>query len=506
MKVNRTVGWLMAVLALTQAHAADVSIGFEAAEGYVAGDAPPTPWLSRDGNGATSDQVRVSATLSRSGAQALAIGPADFPSAVYPVLVQSNQTAGFSVWIRPANHVNNETMGGVNVHEEYLNGAYANFGVEFNARYKEGTGDLYDLTFYDGWTLHHVGDFTPENWYLVECEITTSQIVFTVTVDSGTHVQAFPRTPDFSVKEIGLRGRKFAINPIWLAEDHQIAYFDDFTYAAPPEPAKLTIASAYGNPSPAAGIHDYFVGDVVTCQVASVTQSLTNWSASSWAAAGHNPAGGVGNQAVLTLSGDTELTWNWLTNYWLDVTVSGSGSVDVADGFYAKDSVQNLVATPDAGWLFIGWTGHASGTNNAVVTMDEPKAVTARFSDDADGDGLTNLEEAALGTDPWNPDTDGDGFDDGFEVAQGMSPTTDNLAIINYIATRGDTFDLYPSNVVLDVAVGQILLETASGSAALNLQLEKSADLVTWTNAGDVVEWVLPVDGSKQFFRVRSGQ
>jgi hypothetical protein len=79
MKVNRTVGWLMAVLALTQAHAADVSIGFEAAEGYVAGDAPPSPWLSRDGNGATSDQVRVSSTLSRSGAQALAISPADSP-------------------------------------------------------------------------------------------------------------------------------------------------------------------------------------------------------------------------------------------------------------------------------------------------------------------------------------------------------------------------------------------------------------------------------------------
>lgn len=35
---------------------------------------------------------------------------------------------------------------------------------------------------------------------------------------------------------------------------------------------------------------------------------------------------------------------------------------------------------------------------------------------DSDGDGLTDAEELALGTDPLNPDTDGDGFSDGVEV------------------------------------------------------------------------------------------
>lgn len=37
-------------------------------------------------------------------------------------------------------------------------------------------------------------------------------------------------------------------------------------------------------------------------------------------------------------------------------------------------------------------------------------------SPDADGDGLTDAEEAVLGTDPHNPDTDGDGLLDGEEV------------------------------------------------------------------------------------------
>nr|WP_231123975.1 hypothetical protein [Nocardioides sambongensis] len=49
-----------------------------------------------------------------------------------------------------------------------------------------------------------------------------------------------------------------------------------------------------------------------------------------------------------------------------------------------------------------------------VSTYVEPK--------DNDDDGLTNDEEADLGTKPGNPDTDGDGLDDGDEVEAGTDP------------------------------------------------------------------------------------
>jgi len=44
-------------------------------------------------------------------------------------------------------------------------------------------------------------------------------------------------------------------------------------------------------------------------------------------------------------------------------------------------------------------------------------------NEDFDGDGLMNLEEYQLGTDPTKADTDGDGVSDGVEKLQGRSPT-----------------------------------------------------------------------------------
>jgi Tol biopolymer transport system component len=58
-------------------------------------------------------------------------------------------------------------------------------------------------------------------------------------------------------------------------------------------------------------------------------------------------------------------------------------------------------------------TAIANLTQTAVANMTEAAAEGQR---DDDGDGLTNDQEAQIGTDPQNPDTDGDGLGDGAEV------------------------------------------------------------------------------------------
>lgn len=58
------------------------------------------------------------------------------------------------------------------------------------------------------------------------------------------------------------------------------------------------------------------------------------------------------------------------------------------------------------------------GSNPATLDFVEPAAVSI----DIDGDGLTDDEEADLGTDPTNVDTDCDGVQDGGEINAGTDP------------------------------------------------------------------------------------
>ncbi len=90
-----------------------------------------------------------------------------------------------------------------------------------------------------------------------------------------------------------------------------------------------------------------------------------------------------------------------------------------ARAFMALDTTCEFIYTADAGVAYrFGGAGGSSG-GGAVIGL--PK--------DSDGDGLTDDEEAKLGTDPFNKDTDGDELTDGDEVkvykTNPLNPDTD---------------------------------------------------------------------------------
>jgi len=100
----------------------------------------------------------------------------------------------------------------------------------------------------------------------------------------------------------------------------------------------------------------------------------------------------------------------------------------VAQPFYDRLYELNLTNTFPANMPgYYPW-GNASETNDyAIANIGQAKYVFSFDSAvDSDGDGLTDWQEAELGTNPYNPDTDGDGLSDGWEVEHGYDPLDAN--------------------------------------------------------------------------------
>jgi hypothetical protein len=233
----------------------------------------------------------------------------------------------------------------------------------------------------------------------------------------------------------------------------------------------------YGAPGPQDyGTNTYAAGTVVTnTAVVVVPPGLgTRPVCLGWTGAGSVPASGESNEVVFTIAEDSELTWQWGIEHWLDVGVQGSGVVDVASAWVSDGTEVVLQGLAYPGWMFQEWTGDVVRAGIRVpitaVMMDRPRDVTAVFCADADDDGMPDWWEGLhfqtaardgsgdwdhdrlsdrdewdrgcnpnerdsdgdgvrdgrevrrYGTDPANPDSDGDGVSDGDEVRAGTDP------------------------------------------------------------------------------------
>jgi len=103
-----------------------------------------------------------------------------------------------------------------------------------------------------------------------------------------------------------------------------------------------------------------------------------------------------------------------ITNDTSNVDTDGDGLLDAEDFDDDNDAVLDTADACSTG--VINWTSNSTTDNDGDGCRDIDEDL------DDDNDGLTDIEEQELGTDPTNKDTDRDGLDDGWEIDNSLDP------------------------------------------------------------------------------------
>lgn len=154
----------------------------------------------------------------------------------------------------------------------------------------------------------------------------------------------------------------------------------------------LTVISEHGVGEPLAGlppeglVYTNEYGATLTNFISGLEQNGgTQYVNTGWVMTGNGPEAGLTNSMTMAITNDAVLTWQWTTNYLLDASAAGGGTVEGdTNGFYVAGSSVTVTATPGFGYQFAGWSGDAGGapTNDAALTltMDQARTVVAHFS------------------------------------------------------------------------------------------------------------------------------
>jgi len=154
-----------------------------------------------------------------------------------------------------------------------------------------------------------------------------------------------------------------------------------------PTEYRLTISSTEGGDvtTPGEGTSAYDEGEVVEL----VAEAREGYRFVNWTGDVDDVANVEDPTTTITMEGDYSLTASFeeVALYHLTVSSTEGGSVTTpGEGTFPYDGGQavNLVATPDAGWQFLNWTGDVDDVANVedattTITMSRDCSITANF-------------------------------------------------------------------------------------------------------------------------------
>ena len=174
----------------------------------------------------------------------------------------------------------------------------------------------------------------------------------------------------------------------------------------------------------------------------------------------------------------------------MEVEINGLGHVNHYSGNYNGNTNLNLIATPNTGWLFTGWSGDITGDyaeSNKTIIINENMNITANFSDDVDEDGFKKYGRKLLcGLNPRYT-----------ESAAEVLGTVSNL--MTTMLSTNDALDM-----IKDLRVGSQTFSVSNGNATIRMFVDESSDLTsTWSNTQHVLELDIPADADTKFYRFR---
>lgn len=104
------------------------------------------------------------------------------------------------------------------------------------------------------------------------------------------------------------------------------------------------------------------------------------------------------------------------------LTILPIGFASAATYTYQYDSRGQLTRVTDQSDLFESFTYDLAGNIQELTGVDNPSL-------DSDSDGLADLDEIQLGTNPYDSDSDDDGMPDGWELNYGLDPLADGSGL-----------------------------------------------------------------------------